>query len=61
MKYYTGLDVSLKETFVGIIDESGKIISECSVESDVYAEGEAHLQPPNQHGHQGCLPHVMPQ
>lgn len=37
MKYYAGLDVSLKETFISIIDESGKIISEGSVESDVYA------------------------
>jgi len=26
MKYYSGLDVSLKETFISIVDEKGKII-----------------------------------
>ena len=34
MKYYAGLDVSLKETFVSIIDEAGKIVKEGSVASE---------------------------
>jgi transposase len=37
MHYYAGLDVSLKETFVSIIDENGTIIHEQSVPSDVDA------------------------
>ncbi len=28
MKYYSGLDVSLKETFISIVDEKGKIVKE---------------------------------
>ena len=28
MEYYSGLDLSLKETFISIIDENGKLISE---------------------------------
>lgn len=35
MKYYTGLDVSLKRTFISIIDEKGKIVKEKDVDSDV--------------------------
>ena len=35
--YYAGLDVSLKETFVSIIDENGTIIHEQSVPSEVDA------------------------
>ncbi len=35
MQYYAGLDVSLKETFVSIIDEKGKIIKEAMIETDV--------------------------
>jgi len=35
MKYYTGLDVSLKTTFVSIIDDKGKIVKEGNVGSDV--------------------------
>ena len=35
--YYAGLDVSLKETFVCIIDENGTIVHEQSVPSDVDA------------------------
>lgn len=35
MKYYAGLDVSLKVTFISIIDERGKIVKEESVGSDV--------------------------
>ena len=34
MKYYAGLDVSLKETFVSIIDEKGEIVKEDIVSSD---------------------------
>ncbi len=26
MKYYSGLDISLKETFISIIDEKGKLL-----------------------------------
>lgn len=37
MYYYAGCDVSLKETFVSIIDENGTIIHEQSVPSDVDA------------------------
>lgn len=35
MKYYAGLDVSLKETFLSIVDETGKIIKEGTAMSDV--------------------------
>lgn len=28
MKYYAGLDVSLKETAICVIDETGRIVSE---------------------------------
>ncbi|WMT84123.1 IS110 family transposase [Wolbachia endosymbiont of Listronotus oregonensis] len=40
MKYYSGLDVSLKETFISIVDEKGKIIKEEVVasESDAIAK-----------------------
>lgn len=43
MKYYAGLDVSLKETFVSILDQNGKVMTEESVPStgDVLA---AYLQ-----------------
>ncbi len=34
MKYQAGLDVSLKETFLSIVDETGKIIKEGSTMSD---------------------------
>jgi len=34
MKYYAGLDVSLKETFVSIVDEKGKVMKEASIPSD---------------------------
>lgn len=33
--YYAGLDVSLKETFVSIIDEKGHVIAEESIPSEV--------------------------
>jgi hypothetical protein len=33
--YYAGLDVSLDETFVCIIDEEGKIVAEESVASSI--------------------------
>ncbi len=35
MKYYSGLDVSLKTTFISIIDEKGKIIKEGNVATGV--------------------------
>lgn len=35
--YYAGCDVSLKETFVSIVDKDGKIVTEQSVASDVHA------------------------
>ena len=35
MKYYAGLDVSLKVTFISIIDEKGKVVKKGSVGSDV--------------------------
>ncbi|GFR07218.1 IS110 family transposase [Trichonephila clavata] len=40
MKYYSGLDVSLKETFISIVDEKGKIVKEEVVasESDAIAK-----------------------
>lgn len=34
MKHYAGIDVSLEESHVAIVDESGKIVSEASVGSD---------------------------
>ncbi|MGL9718983.1 MAG: hypothetical protein ACR5K9_10425 [Wolbachia sp.] len=34
MKYYSGLDVSLKETFISIVDEKGKIVNEEVVASE---------------------------
>ncbi len=34
MKYYAGLDVSMKETFICILDEEGKRVYEGSTESD---------------------------
>jgi len=34
MKYYSGLDVSLKETFISIVDEKGKIVKEEVVASE---------------------------
>jgi len=35
MKYYSGLDVSLKTTFISVVDESGKVVKEGEVETDV--------------------------
>lgn len=35
MKYYSGLDVSLKETFISIIDEQGSTVKEGFVPTDV--------------------------
>lgn len=37
MKYYSGLDVSLKTTFISIVDEGGKIIREEEVATDIEA------------------------
>lgn len=34
MRYYAGLDVSLKDTFISIIDERGKVVKEGSISSD---------------------------
>ena len=36
MKYYAGLDVSMKETFICIVDELGKPIFETSIPSDPF-------------------------
>jgi hypothetical protein len=35
MKYYSGLDVSLKETFISIIDGNGSTVKESFVPTDV--------------------------
>lgn len=35
MKYYAGLDVSLKETFLSIVDETGKVVKEGFALSDL--------------------------
>ncbi|WCR54519.1 MAG: hypothetical protein PG981_001541 [Wolbachia endosymbiont of Ctenocephalides orientis wCori] len=43
MKYYSGLDVSLKETFISIVDEKGKIIKEEVVASESSAIAESLL------------------
>ncbi|MDE5059908.1 IS110 family RNA-guided transposase [Wolbachia endosymbiont of Drosophila burlai] len=40
MKYYSGLDVSLKETFISIVDEKGKIVKESVVASESSAIAE---------------------
>ncbi|UXX40362.1 IS110 family RNA-guided transposase [Wolbachia endosymbiont of Oryzaephilus surinamensis] len=40
MKYYSGLDVSFKETFVSIVDEKGKIVKEEVVASESSAIAE---------------------
>lgn len=40
MKHYSGLDVSLKETFISIIDEKGKIVKEGVVASESSAIAE---------------------
>lgn len=37
MKYYAGLDVSLKETFLSVLDEKGNIICEEKVVTDAQA------------------------
>ncbi len=37
MKYYSGLDVSLKETFISIIDSSGSIVKEGFVPTDIFS------------------------
>lgn len=34
MRYYVGLDVSMKETFICIVDEAGKVINESRVKTD---------------------------
>lgn len=41
MKYYAGLDVSLKETFLSVLDEKGKIIHEKVVHTEVESIGKA--------------------
>ncbi|RZI45610.1 transposase, partial [Rickettsiales endosymbiont of Peranema trichophorum] len=40
MKYYIGLDVSLKETFINVINDKGKTVYECSVLSEADAIGD---------------------
>ncbi|WP_167481340.1 transposase [Wolbachia endosymbiont of Leptopilina clavipes] len=40
MKYYSGLDISLKETFISIVDEKGKIVKEEVVASESSAIAE---------------------
>ncbi|OJH30473.1 MAG: hypothetical protein ABOJ95_000181 [Wolbachia endosymbiont of Armadillidium vulgare] len=40
MKYYSGLDISLKETFISIVDEKGKIVEEEVVASESKAIAE---------------------
>ncbi len=35
--YYAGLDVSLKETFVSIINEKGHVVAEESISSEAHA------------------------
>ncbi|WP_264330649.1 IS110 family RNA-guided transposase [Wolbachia endosymbiont (group B) of Erebia ligea] len=40
MKHYSGLDVSLKETFISIVDEKGKIVKEGVVASESSAIAE---------------------
>lgn len=44
MKYYSGLDVSLKETFISIVDEKGKIVKEGVVASESKAIAEYLLE-----------------
>lgn len=39
MKYYAGLDVSMKETFICIVDKKGKKYCETSVSTDPSTEG----------------------
>lgn len=34
MKYFTGLDVSLEETAICVVDESGRIVKEARASSD---------------------------
>lgn len=40
IKYYSGLDISLKETFISIVDEKGKIVKEEVVASESSAIAE---------------------
>lgn len=40
MKYYSGLDISLKETFISIVDEKGKIVKEEVIASESSAIAE---------------------
>lgn len=35
MSYYSGLDVSLKTTFISIVDEKGKIVRESEIATDI--------------------------
>lgn len=41
MKYYAGLDVSMKETFICIQDETGKVISQTKAKTDPYEISES--------------------
>lgn len=41
MKYYAGLDVSMKKTSVCIVDEKGKIVHESEVKTDPHALADA--------------------
>lgn len=41
MKYYVGLDVSMKNTSVCIVDEAGKIVYESTVKTDPHALADA--------------------
>ncbi len=34
MKYYAGLDVSLEETSICVVNEAGEIVKECRASSD---------------------------
>ncbi len=44
--YYAGCDVSLKETFISIIDNEGNIVEEQCVPSDSYAFDQRQLEIP---------------
>ena len=41
MEVYVGLDVSLKETSICVVDGSGKIVSEGKVLSEPFSDGSA--------------------
>lgn len=41
MEYFAGLDVSVDETAICVVDDDGKVVLETAVETDPYVIGDA--------------------